>query len=113
MADQAEIPDWEKSQENIVFMVLLSGLPMAIIMVAPGPLPSLLLLVVVHHLLITRWLPSLPPDHSEYDSLGNQVLHIVRGRRSFENGKGWGHKRGDLKMPFRTRKDPEKALKTP
>ena len=43
----------------------------------------------------------------------NKAWENVFIAKFFENGKGWVHKRGDLKMPFRTRKEPEKTLKIP
>ena len=40
----------------------------------------------------------------------NSPLKLILQRRKLEDGKGWGHKRGDLKMPFSTWKIPENTL---
>ena len=44
-----------------------------------------------------------------FQGLGVRIGNFL----NLKNGKGWGHKRGDLKMPFSTWKTPENPLKIP
>ena len=48
-----------------------------------------------------------------YSIFGPLGFFWVAEAQALEDGKGWGHKRGDLKMPFSAWKVPEKSLKIP
>ena len=54
---------------------------------------------------------SCPPERSDRTLITSWTLDFRDF--SLKDGKGWGHKRGDLKMPFSTWKNPENPLKIP